>query len=108
MTSQTGGVVVHVPAPDDGNAPVPLSPGAPSAAPSRPLTGSAAVPLPGLIAAGRPVLVHDKDGDWLGWTVMVPDSGREPCHVTCRDPYDSPRRPHVTYLVPWRRLAQPN
>lgn len=52
------------------------------------------------------VLVHDRDGDWLGWTVMVPDTG-SPCHLTCTDPYDSPRRLHVTSLVPWRRLGAP-
>lgn len=63
--------------------------------------------LPALITAGRPVLVHDYRGDWLGWTRMVPDTADEPCHVACIDPLYSGRKLHAVYGVPWRALAQP-
>jgi hypothetical protein len=63
---------------------------------------------PALIAAGRPVLVRDWRGDWLGWTRMVPDVTDEPCHIACTDPLNSGRRRYGVYTVPWRRLADPS
>ena len=62
---------------------------------------------PALIAAGRPVRVHDWRGDWIGWTRMVPDVTNEPCHVACIDPLRSPFRAGGLYPVPWERLGQP-